>query len=397
MKNAGYIQKAYERDKIMKMLFGFNEDEFKEMADLFQDIPDKGSDNLPQSDEPFFIKNSDLSFDGDFRSVRIFDRNLIKQFNSQTRNFGEYSHQRRLELWDKMPEYAYIPNGNLKDLLEKAKEIWKKNIVGLDGILEKILLHMVYYCKTGKTRPLLFVGSPGCGKTTVANTYAKMLGLKSFLVNAPRMGSSNGLYGDSGSYKDASCGAVAEAMIITKTGNPVIIIDEIDKASEIHTRANCNLQNEALNLLDDGADNFRDNFLQVSFDASYCPVVMTANELEDICGPLADRCEIIRFPECTLEHAMNVSKQQIIPSLLKKFGCEEQVIIEYSLVENAVVEMFNSGINSIRAYQSVFENAISSAYLRSILKDQKQNLCRKDINSALNNTVNLSRRRVGFG
>lgn len=404
MSNSQENKAINDRITFLNLLSKFDADELNEIIHLYCSrkpniIQDEKYNHFDDTEILDALDSAidDIYISAGFRKVKIFDRLKVGDFNSQIRSFGEYSHQRRSELWDKMPEYAYIPNGDVKKYVENAKEVWENNVVGLDDILEKALLHIISYCKTGKTRPLLLVGQPGCGKTTVAKVYAQMLDLECFFVNAPRMGNSHGLYGDAGTYKDADCGAVAEAMIITHSGNPVIIIDEIDKAGEKFTHANCNLQNEALNLLDEGAEEFRDNFLKITFNASYCPIVLTANEIDDISPPLADRCEIVRFPECDMEHIADVSKKNTIPKLLKKLDCEKDVMVDYRFVDDVVADMYKDGIRSIRAYQSVFENAISSAYLRSVMKEQRQGLCRADIENALNNTMNKYKHKIGFG
>ena len=222
------------------------------------------------------------------------------------------------------------------------------------------------------------------------------MGLQTMFIACPRMATSRGLYGDAPTYHESSCGAIIEAIIRSKTGNPVFVLDEIDKASPASFRGSCDMQGEALNLIDESAKEFVDNYLQCPVDVSHSPVILTANSLDNIISPLVDRCEVIDFPVPTKEHIISVANNAIIPELLKKLDCQKNVRICKDVVIQLVGELYKGGAVSIRVYQSLFENAISSAYVRSVITGKAQCVNNKDIEAALNHTITHSKKKIGF-
>lgn len=331
------------------------------------------------------------------RKVYPDGRRRVRIFNPRTfdPDLTTTSPQKRAIL-NKIPEFAVLPQDDVAKTLKQGREIWEKSVEGLDSIYRKMILHIVSYIKSGTTRPLLFVGVPGSGKSMAAHVYGEILGLYTAFIACPRMATSRGLYGDAPTYQESSCGAIVEAIIRSKTGLPVFVLAEIDKAGAAKSRGSCDIQNEALNLIDEASGEFVDNYLQCPVDVSHSPVIFTANEVDDISAPLIDRCELIDFPVPTAEHINLVSQRFIVPALMKKLGCADMVKLSKRSVEEAVDKVYRSGAVSIRIYQSMFENVISSAYVRAVCEERTQQVSDKDISSALEHTITSSRKSIGF-
>lgn len=331
------------------------------------------------------------------RKVYPDGRRRIRIFNPRTfdPDLTTTSPQKRAIL-NKIPEFAVLPQDDVAKTLKQGREIWEKSVGGLDSIYRKMILHIVSYIKSGTTRPLLFVGVPGSGKSMAARVYGEILGLYTAFIACPRMATSCELYGDAPTYQESSCGAIVEAIIRSKTGLPVFVLDEIDKAGAAKSRGSRDIQNEALNLIDEASGEFVDNYLQCPVDVSHSPVIFTANEVDDISAPLIDRCELIDFPVPTVEHINLVSQRFIVPALMKKLGCADMVKLSKRSVEDAVDKVYRSGAVSIRIYQSIFENVISSAYVRAVCEERTQQVSDKDISSALEHTITSSRKSIGF-
>ena len=81
---------------------------------------------------------------------------------------------------------------------------------------------------------------------------------------------------------------------------------------------------------------------------------------------------------------------------MKKLGCADMVKLSKRSVEDAVDKVYRSGAVSIRIYQSMFENVISSAYVRAVCEERTQQVSDKDISSALEHTITSSRKSIGF-
>ena len=255
--------------------------------------------------------------------------------------------------------------------LSRAKEIWKENVYGNDEILRVLLRHCIEYSKHGKTMPILLLGDPGIGKTLVARTYGKIMNLPCSFLSGPSAASGRGLAGAPNLYSGAGVGAVVQAMIDHKAGNPVLCIDELDKAVESF-RKDSVFQNELLSLLDESGETWYDNFLEISVDASHLICVMTANEINEISRPLLDRMEIIRMEAPDKETMHNITKKMTLPEVLRVYE-EDRVCFPERELDLLVDMLWDGGNHSCRPYQKAVSLLVSDAYLAAV--ETNSNVC----------------------
>jgi Lon-like ATP-dependent protease len=119
-------------------------------------------------------------------------------------------------------------------------------------------------------------------------------------------------------YIGAMPGKIIQCLKHTKTSNPVVLIDEIDKLGSGYRG---DPASALLEVLDPSQNStFRDYFLDVPVDISKALFICTANELERIPGPLLDRMEVIRLSGYDLPEKVAIAEQYLVPKSMADSG-----------------------------------------------------------------------------
>lgn len=303
--------------------------------------------------------------------------------------------RRWYSVYSSLPKTLQVVPKITEEYLDRCKNIWQSHIFGLEEIYDTILYNIVEYSNSYQVKPTILVGTPGCGKTAVVRVFAEMLGLGLNFVKAPSVIAGRGLLGESGVYKDADCGVLAQSFIDTKCCNPVFAIDELDKVDLSNSRG-AEFQHSLLSLLDDSASEVKDNFLGIELNAKHVPIICTANSLKTISEPLKDRCQIIEFPQPSKLDIQNILIKFTIPQTIKKLNCEDKITFMQEEGEYLVNKMYKDGVRSIRPYQLAVSKLVVKKQLSCIQKNISDTITAKDIDEYLKNVVRSKEVRIGF-
>ncbi len=138
--------------------------------------------------------------------------------------------------------------------------------------------------------PLLLLGPPGVGKTHFARELAQLLGTGMGFISMSSMTAGWVLSGASSQWKGARPGKVFETLVDGQYANPVMVVDEIDKAGGEHAY---DPLGALYSLLEhDTAGSFTDEFAEVPIDASQVIWVATANDARGIPDPILNRMNV---------------------------------------------------------------------------------------------------------
>ncbi|MBU6436084.1 MAG: AAA family ATPase [Betaproteobacteria bacterium] len=138
--------------------------------------------------------------------------------------------------------------------------------------------------------PMLLLGEPGIGKTHFARRVAALLGTGCAVVPMSALTAGWVLSGASSQWKNARPGKVFDTLFKGDYANPVIVVDEIDKAS---STGQYDPLGALYGLLEhDSACEFVDEFVELPIDCSHVVWVATANDAAAIPEPILNRMNV---------------------------------------------------------------------------------------------------------
>ncbi len=153
--------------------------------------------------------------------------------------------------------------------------------------------------------PLLLLGPPGVGKTHFARAISHLLGTGMGFISMSSMTAGWVLSGASSQWKGARAGKVFETLVDGQYANPVMVVDEIDKAGGEHAY---DPLGALYSLLEhDTAAAFIDEFAEVAIDASQVIWVATANDARCIPDPILNRMNVYEINAPDRESAQRIA------------------------------------------------------------------------------------------
>ncbi|MHB8555758.1 MAG: AAA family ATPase, partial [Candidatus Dormibacteria bacterium] len=241
-----------------------------------------------------------------------------------------------------------------------------------DGRLKQLLLDRILGSSLlgdspsqHRIRPVLLVGPPGSGKSSLALAVAAAMGRTCTSVSVPTA-VRDGVYlsGCSRVYRGAEPGIIIRAVRSAATSRLVVVLDELDK---VFSRSDFEGPSAASSLLEllDGQATWSDRYMGVEFDLSPAAFVGTANSLETIPGPLLDRFLVLEVPGLSPAEREATARSHIWPRLMEAYGLiEELVPLDADALHSLVVDWACPGETGLRGVESRLETVLLRAIWR---------------------------------
>jgi ATP-dependent Lon protease len=210
--------------------------------------------------------------------------------------------------------------------VSNAEKILNEDHWGLEKVKDRILeyLSVLSIAKDMKGPILCLVGPPGVGKTSLARSIAKSLNRSFARISLGGVRDEAEIRGHRKTYVGAMPGKILQALRKVDKGNPLMLLDEIDKmASDFRGDPSSAM----LEVLDPEQNStFQDHYLELEYDLSKVMFIATANSLHTIPRPLLDRMEIIGLEGYTETEKYHIGKNYLVDKQLSMHGLKDRKV-----------------------------------------------------------------------
>ncbi|MEQ8525388.1 endopeptidase La [Gracilimonas sp.] len=328
-------------DKVMEFL-----EKEVQVLDMSEKIRTKVKSDIDDQQREFYLRQQmkaiqeELGEDAEQQDIeKLRDKLNAKKLPDEARETAEKELQRLEMTPNASPNYGIIYSYVewILDLpweefsedkldLEYARKVLDEDHYGLEKVKKRIVEYLaVLKLKQDMKAPILcFYGPPGVGKTSLGKSIARALNREFERFSLGGIRDEAEVRGHRRTYIGALPGRIIRAMKKAGKGNPVIMLDEIDKVGADYRG---DPTSALLEVLDpEQNDTFTDNYLELEYDLSKVMFIATANSLDTIPAPLKDRMEIINISGYTLEEKTQIAKKYLIPKQIEENGLKKEQI-----------------------------------------------------------------------
>ncbi|MEX0722897.1 MAG: endopeptidase La [Gracilimonas sp.] len=351
-------------DKVMEFL-----EKEVQVLDMSEKIRTKVKSDIDDQQREFYLRQQmkaiqeELGEDAEQQDIeKLRDKLAKKKLPDEAKETAEKELQRLEMTPNASPNYGIIYSYVewILDLpweefsedkldLKFAREVLDEDHYGLEKVKKRIVEYLaVLKLKKDMKAPILcFYGPPGVGKTSLGKSIARALNREFERFSLGGIRDEAEVRGHRRTYIGALPGRIIRSMKKAGKGNPVIMLDEIDKVGADYRG---DPTSALLEVLDPEQNNtFTDNYLELEYDLSKVMFIATANSLDTIPAPLKDRMEIINISGYTLEEKTQIAKKYLIPKQVEENGLKEEQISFTDAAIERIIDQYTreSGVRNL--------------------------------------------------
>ena len=162
-------------------------------------------------------------------------------------------------------------------------------------------------------RPMLLVGPPGIGKSHWSRLLGAQLSVPTTIIEATGEPAAFAVTGSQKGWGSAGPGRVLEAIMASQIANPVVVVDEIEKAGPaVSTKGQSyDLSQGLLPLLERlTAQSWSCPYYRVPFDMSWITWILTANSVNGLSAPFLSRCPPMQLSSLSMNHLISFADRE---------------------------------------------------------------------------------------
>ncbi len=273
--------------------------------------------------------------------------------------------------------------------IEEASKILEADHYGIKDVKTRILEFLAVRQLRNDTKGAIvcLVGPPGTGKTSVGISIAKALHKQYYRFSVGGMRDEAEIKGHRRTYIGAMPGQIIKGLKVTKTKNPVFVIDEIDKMGSSVQGDPASALLEVLDPEQNSA--FRDHYLDIPFDVSNVLFIVTANTTDTIPQPLLDRMEVIELNGYTSEEKLHIGTKYLVPKSRSRSGLTAKDVKYTPKVLEMIAEQYarEAGVRN-------FEKSLDRIHRKVAMEIIRNGMDVKEGKSEMERPVKITEQKV---
>lgn len=277
------------------------------------------------------------------------------------------------------------------NFMDNAKQILDKAVYGLDDAKLQIMQFVGQWIANPSAigSSIAIKGPMGTGKTTlVKEGISKILGREFAFIALGGATDSSFLEGHSYTYEGSTWGKIVDILLQTKTMNPVIYFDELDKLSD--TPKGDELAGILTHLTDTSQNSkYHDRyFSEIDFDLSRCLFIFSYNDESKVNPILLDRMYRIQTKGYDKKEKTTIANDYLLPTICKQVNFKPGDITIPEETIQTVIETYTDGESGVRNLKRCLEIIYTKLNLYRLMKPGT-NLFNKDMNLDISFPVTL--------
>ncbi|MCB0394099.1 MAG: endopeptidase La, partial [Bdellovibrionales bacterium] len=362
-----------------------------EILEVEQKIKSRVEKQMKQSQKEYYLNEKmqaiqrELGEKDDFQAeIMELEKQLSQKKISKEANEKVKKEIRKLKMMSPMSAEAAVvrnyidwvlslPWGDYSEVrhdVKNAQEVLDDDHFGLEKVKERILEYLAVQSLSNELRgPILcLAGPPGVGKTSLGRSIAKALNRNFVRISLGGVRDEAEIRGHRRTYVGAMPGKIIQALKKADKGNPLFLLDEIDKMS---TDFRGDPSSALLEVLDPEQNStFQDHYLEVEYDLSKIMFITTANSLHTIPRPLLDRMEIIQLEGYTETEKFHISKKYLLPKQIEAHGLKDYKVKVPDASIKLIIQDYTreAGVRNLERQMAT----ISRKVARDILADKEK-------------------------
>jgi ATP-dependent Lon protease len=331
----------------------------------------KEINNITKIDRPYRLSLIESSIPAIFKVTAMKKMAIL---NNMEPGSGEYC---KIKNWvdtfmqipfgksDKLPICIGDGIDKCHEFMENAQKTLDNAVYGLNDAKMQIMqiLGQLIMNPSSTGTAIAIHGPPGSGKTSlVKEGISKILNRPFAFIALGGATDSSFLEGHSYTYEGSTWGKIVQILIDSKSMNPVIYFDELDKISD--TPKGEEIASILTHLTDTSQNSqFHDKyFSEIDFDLSQCIFIFSYNDESKVNPILKDRMYRINTLGYDMKQKTIICNQYLLPKIRKQVAFDDGIVIIPDNTIKYIIENYclnESGVRNLKRCMEIIHTKLN--------------------------------------